>query len=191
MDVASVLQAIRGDPRYRDQIVHEESFPARAARYADPARPLNISVAAALRARGVDRLFTHQAAALDAVRDGASIIVTTGTASGKTLCYLLPVLERLARDPEARALFIYPTKALAQDQADAIGEFASLVPGLIYGTYDGDTPADERRRLRQAGRILLTNPDMLHVGILPHHQAWDQAEQSAGEHEQADEQRRH
>ena len=172
MDVASVLQAIRGDPRYRDQIVHEESFPARAARYADPARPLNISVAAALRARGVDRLFTHQAAALDAVRDGASIIVTTGTASGKTLCYLLPVLERLAQDQEARALFIYPTKALAQDQADAIGEFASLVPGLIYGTYDGDTPADERRRLRQAGRILLTNPDMLHVGILPQHFRW-------------------
>jgi DEAD/DEAH box helicase domain-containing protein len=172
MDVGAVLEAIRRDPRYRDQIVHEESFPARPARYADPAQPLDPSVAAALRARGVERLFTHQAAAIDAVREGASVIVTTGTASGKTLCYLLPVLEELVRDPEARALFIYPTKALAQDQADAIGEFAALVPGLVYGTYDGDTPAEERRRLRQTGRILLTNPDMLHVGILPQHFRW-------------------
>ena len=172
MDVARVLDEIRRDPRYRDQIVHEETFPARPARYADPARPLAPPLADALTRRGVGRLFTHQAAALDAIRGGESVIVTTGTASGKTLCYLLPVLETLVRDPEARALFIYPTKALAQDQADAIGEFASLLPGLIYGTYDGDTPADERRRLRQAGRILLTNPDMLHVGILPQHFRW-------------------
>jgi DEAD/DEAH box helicase domain-containing protein len=172
MSVARVLDAIRRDPRYRDQIVHEETFPARAAQYADPARPVPPPLRDALRRRGVERLFTHQAAALDAIRDGGSIIVTTGTASGKTLCYLLPVLERLIADPEARALFIYPTKALAQDQADAIGELASLSPGLVYGTYDGDTPADDRRRLRQVGRILLTNPDMLHVGILPQHFRW-------------------
>ncbi|HEV2356043.1 MAG TPA: DEAD/DEAH box helicase [bacterium] len=172
MNLAAVLEELRGDPRYRDQIVHEESFPARPGRYADPARPLPAPLAHALRERGVARLYAHQAAALDAARDGASVIVTTGTASGKTLCYLLPVLETLVRDPDARALFIYPTKALAQDQADAIGEFGSLLPGLVYGTYDGDTPADERRRLRQAGRILLTNPDMLHVGILPQHFRW-------------------
>jgi len=172
MDGARVLDEIRRDPRYRDQIVHEETFPARPARYADPAWPLPAPLADALTQRGVTRLFTHQAAALDAIRNGESVIVTTGTASGKTLCYLLPVLETLTRDPDARALFIYPTKALAQDQADAIGEFASLIPGLVYGTYDGDTPADERRRLRQAGRILLTNPDMLHVGILPQHFRW-------------------
>jgi DEAD/DEAH box helicase domain-containing protein len=172
MDVARVLDAIRRDPRYRDQIVHEERFPARPAQYADPAQPLPPPLRDALRRRGVERLFTHQAAALDAIRDGASVIVTTGTASGKTLCYLLPVLERLIRDPDARALFVYPTKALAQDQADAIGELASLIPGLVYGTYDGDTPAGERRRLRQTGRILLTNPDMLHVGILPQHFRW-------------------
>ncbi|HEV2280968.1 MAG TPA: DEAD/DEAH box helicase [bacterium] len=172
MDVARVLDEIRRDPRYRDQIVHEETFPGRPARYADPARPLPAPLADALTKRGVGRLFTHQAAALDAIRDGESVIVTTGTASGKTLCYLLPVLETLVRDAEARALFIYPTKALAQDQADAIGEFASPVPDLVFGTYDGDTPAEERRRLRQAGRILLTNPDMLHVGILPQHFRW-------------------
>jgi DEAD/DEAH box helicase domain-containing protein len=172
MDVRRVLDAIRRDPRYRGQIVHEEAFPARPARYADLAHPLPPALAQALARRGVTRLFSHQAAALDAIRGGGSVIVTTGTASGKTLCYLLPVLETLMRDPEARALFIYPTKALAQDQADAIGEFAALLPGLVYGTYDGDTPADERRRLRQAGRILLTNPDMLHVGILPRHFRW-------------------
>jgi len=172
MDVACVLDAIRRDPRYRDQIVHEERFPARPAEYGEPARPLPPTLADALRRRGVERLFTHQAAALDAIRDGASVVVTTGTASGKTLCYLLPVLERLIGDPDARALFIYPTKALAQDQADAIGELAALVPEFAYGTYDGDTPADDRRRLRQAGRILLTNPDMLHIGILPQHFRW-------------------
>ena len=114
-------------------------------------------------------MYVHQAQALDAVREGASVIVTTATASGKSLCYLLPVLETLIVDPEARALFVYPTKALAQDQLDAIGE---LRLDLRFGSYDGDTPPADRRRLRHEAQLLLTNPDMLHLGILPQHFRW-------------------
>ncbi len=169
MDVARLLDGIRREPQYRDQIVHEERFPARPARYGTLRDPLPPPLDEALRRRGITRLYTHQAEAVEAVRGGESVVVTTSTASGKTLCYILPVLETLLGDPGARALFIYPTKALAQDQVDALSE---LEPGVRAGTYDGDTPAEERRRLRHEAQILLTNPDMLHVGILPQHFRW-------------------
>ncbi len=169
MDVARLLDEIRREAQYRGQIVYEEQFPARPARYGTLSRPLAAPLAKALRHRDITRLYTHQVEALEAVRRGESVIVTTGTASGKTLCYALPVLETLLEDPDARALFLFPTKALAQDQMDALGEFGL---DISFGTYDGDTPQDERRRLRQDARILLTNPDMLHVGILPQHFRW-------------------
>lgn len=169
MDIVHLLAEIRREPQYRDQIVHEEQFPARPPRYATLKDPLTAPLDAVLRRVGVTRLYTHQAQALEAARAGESVIATTGTASGKTLCYMLPVLETLLADPSARALFIYPTKALAQDQLDAVESFGL---GLCAGTYDGDTPAEERRRLRRDARILLTNPDMLHVGILPQHFRW-------------------
>lgn len=169
VDIARLLEEIRASPQYRGQIVHEESFPGRAARYGSLSRPLAPEVETALRHRGITRLYTHQVEAVEAVRAGESVVVTTGTASGKTLCYLVPVLEALTSDPGARALFLYPTKALAQDQLDTLRE---LAPGLRVGTYDGDTPVSARRRLREEGQILLTNPDMLHVGILPHHPRW-------------------
>lgn len=169
MDVARLIAEVQAEERYREQIVHEERFPARPARYAAPARPPAGPIAEALTHLGISRLYAHQAQALDAVRGGQSIIVTTGTASGKSLCYMLPVLETLTGDPEARALFVYPTKALAQDQLDALGEFGLA---LRAGSYDGDTPQAERRRLRHEAQILLTNPDMLHVGILPQHFRW-------------------
>ena len=169
MDVARLIAEVRAEERYREQIVHEERFAARPARYADPGRAPAGPLAAALTHLGISRLYVHQAQALDAVRGGQSIIVTTGTASGKSLCYMLPVLEALTGDPEARALFVYPTKALAQDQQDALGEFGL---DLRAGSYDGDTPQAERRRLRHEAQILLTNPDMLHVGILPQHFRW-------------------
>jgi DEAD/DEAH box helicase domain-containing protein len=169
MDVTRLLEEIRREPQYRGQVVHAEQFPARPARYATVSQSLPPLLAQALDLRGITQLYTHQAAALEAVRRGESVIITTGTASGKTLCYLLPVLEALLADTEARALFLFPTKALTQDQMDALGEFGLDVP---FGAYDGDTPADERRRLRQEARILLTNPDMLHLGILPQHFRW-------------------
>jgi DEAD/DEAH box helicase domain-containing protein len=169
MDVVRLIAGIRAEERYREQIVHEEHFPARAPRYAAPEQAPDGPLAEALARRGIARLYVHQARALEAVRGGRSIIVTTGTASGKSLCYMLPVLETLTSDPEARALFVYPTKALAQDQLDALGEFGL---DLRAASYDGDTPPAERRRLRHEAQILLTNPDMLHLGILPQHFRW-------------------
>jgi DEAD/DEAH box helicase domain-containing protein len=130
-------------------------------------------LAAALRDRGIGALYTHQGAALDAARSGRHLVVVTPTASGKTLCYNLPVLERILRQPSARALYLFPTKALAQDQMVELGEMASRLPlKLMIHTYDGDTPPGQRTAIREAGHIVLTNPDMLHTGILPHHTRW-------------------
>ena len=169
MDVARLLDEIQAEERYRGQLVHREYFSARRARYAPLDPPPSRQIAEALDRLGISQLYLHQARALEAVRGGESIIVTTGTASGKSLCYMLPVLEALTSDPEARALFVYPTKALAQDQLDAITEFGL---DLRVGSYDGDTPQAARRSLRHEAQILLTNPDMLHVGILPQHFRW-------------------
>jgi DEAD/DEAH box helicase domain-containing protein len=169
MDAARVLRAVRDDSRYRGQIVHEQRFIPRPARYGALRHPLHAMLTEALGRRGIAHLYTHQAEAVEAVRDGESIIVTTGTASGKSLCYMLPVLETLLNDPAARALFVYPTKALAQDQLDVLGKFDL---DLRCGAYDGDTPQAERPRLRGEAQILLTNPDMLHVGIVPQHFRW-------------------
>ncbi len=155
--------------RYRDRVVHIEHLPPRPPRYADPARPLPSSLREALRRKGIERLYLHQAQAVDAVRAGESIVVTTSTASGKTLCYNLPVLERILEDPRTRALYVYPTKALAQDQLD---ELRDLGLRVWAGIYDGDTPPRDRPYIRDTAQILLTNPDMLHAGILPQHRRW-------------------
>ena len=131
---------------------------------------------AALVAAGAERLYTHQAEAINAALAGQNVVVATSTASGKTLCFNVPVLEALARDPLARALYLYPTKALAQDQ---LGKWQALVKGAgdgivnpLAATYDGDTPQGARARIRKTARVLLTNPDMLHAGILPNHPLW-------------------
>ena len=124
----------------------------------------------ALIARGIASLYSHQADAWETVMRRGHTIVTTGTASGKSLCFNLPVLHVLACDPRARALYLYPTKALAQDQARSLTELGT--PALHHAIYDGDTPQDERPAIRKRANVVLTNPDMLHVGILPHHAAW-------------------
>jgi DEAD/DEAH box helicase domain-containing protein len=134
-----------------------------------PAR-LHPDVAAALSAAGVDALYTHQAEAWEAAERGESIVVTTSTASGKTLAFSLPVLDAIAREPTARALFLYPTKALAQDQARWLARLG--LRGLRPAIYDGDTPVNQRAHVRRTANAILTNPDMLHVGILPHHDRW-------------------
>ncbi|MHB8657095.1 MAG: DEAD/DEAH box helicase [Solirubrobacteraceae bacterium] len=131
---------------------------------------LNPEVIAALERRGVHTLYSHQAEALPAAFAGPTM-VTTGTASGKSLCFQLPTLEVLTSDPSARALYLYPTKALAQDQARALHAFG-LTKQIRPAIYDGDTPRQERAAIRQRSNLILTNPDMLHVGILPHHAAW-------------------
>ena len=131
---------------------------------------LHPAVASALRGVGIEHLWSHQAEALESVLDRGHTIVTTGTASGKSLAFNLPVLEVLARDRRARALYLYPTKALAQDQARALT--ALRAPFLRPAIYDGDTPREERRAIRARTNLVLTNPDMLNVGVLPHHRQW-------------------
>lgn len=130
----------------------------------------------ALRARGISQLYSHQVLAWRAAQAGEHAIIVTGTASGKTLCYTLPVLDRLLREPDARALYLFPTKALAQDQKDELARLiASLPEGVAApaaATYDGDTPTDARGAIRSRARVIITNPDMVHTGILPHHTVW-------------------
>src|SRR5918997_5659232 len=130
---------------------------------------LHASVVEALSRRGIDRLYSHQAEGLHAAWAGPTI-VTTGTASGKSLCFQLPTLDVLCRDAKARALYLYPAKALAQDQARALHAFG--VDRLRHAIYDGDTPREQRLQIRRRGNVVLTNPDMLHLGILPNHRAW-------------------
>ena len=136
---------------------------------------LDPRLTAALSRRGITSLYSHQAEAIDAVRGGEDIVVVTPTASGKSLCYNLPVLQAIADDPAARALYLFPTKALSQDQLAELRELASLGElDLEAGVYDGDTPAPIRSIIRAAGQIVVTNPDMLHSAILPHHTKWFQ-----------------
>ena len=148
------------------QLVHLERLPARPARVAPLARPLPAEVADRV---PVKALWTHQAAAIDLARDGRSVAVATGTASGKSLCYQLPIAEAVTED-QGTALLMYPTKALAQDQLRALGDLD--VPGLVAVTYDGDTPPNQRAWARRYANVVLTNPDMLHVGMLPGHGRW-------------------
>ncbi|MBV8305261.1 MAG: DEAD/DEAH box helicase [Acidimicrobiia bacterium] len=150
-----------------DQLVHLERIPPRPPRVSATARPLPAPISRLVPEGG---LWTHQAAAIDLARDGHSVAVATGTASGKSLCYQLPIAEAVLDSPPGTALLIFPTKALAQDQLRALG--AMDLPGLVPVTYDGDTPAKERTWARRHANVVLTNPDMLHVGILPHHGGW-------------------
>jgi len=131
---------------------------------------LDPRVVSALAAVGVTSLYRHQAEAWEAARRGENLVVTTGTASGKSLAFNLPVLDAIAREPKTRALYLYPTKALAQDQARALAELR--LKGLRPAIYDGDTPGERRWQIRKWSNLVLTNPDMLHVGVLPHHDRW-------------------
>ena len=154
-------------------ITLDHVVPASSATFAPLPADLRPELAAALARRGVERLYSHQAEAYEAVRRGRHLVVVTPTASGKTLCYNLPVLQRLLENPEKRALYVYPTKALAQDQLAELGALASGLPLEVkVDTYDGDTPPGRRTAIREAGHVVMTNPDMLHTGLLPHHTRW-------------------
>ncbi|HLM25332.1 MAG TPA: DEAD/DEAH box helicase, partial [Thermoleophilaceae bacterium] len=144
----------------------EKALPGRSAELPDDLHPALLE---GLGRAGVEQLWLHQAEAYEAARSGP-VIVTTGTASGKSLSFNLPVLQTLAHDSRARALYLYPTKALAQDQARKLS--ALRAPFLRHAIYDGDTPREERRAIRSRSNLILTNPDMLHVGVLPNHRHW-------------------
>lgn len=163
---SALLDAGRADER----LVREAFEGARAAVFADVPDELHPAVVEGLRTAGVEQLYVHQAQALEAAWNGTTI-VTTGTASGKSLCFNLPTLEVLCTDAKARALYLYPTKALAQDQARALNAFG-LHKQVRPAIYDGDTKREERQAIRKRSNLVLTNPDMLHVGILPNHMAW-------------------
>src|ERR671914_591979 len=152
------------------EIAYPGVEPARVARTEPLPDDLDPRVAAALAANGVIALYRHQAEAWEAARRGENVVVTTGTASGKSLAFNLPVLDAIARAPKTRALYLYPTKALAQDQARALTELR--LKGLKPAIYDGDTPGERRWQIRKWSNLILTNPDMLHVGVLPHHDRW-------------------
>ncbi len=150
-------------------------FPVREARWAPFPEWLHARLVAALHKRGIQQLFSHQAAALEAVHAGRNVVVVTPTASGKTLCYNLPVLDRMLREPGARAIYLFPTKALSRDQMEEMNSTINDLgdeSGLKSFVYDGDTPQDARRAIRGQANVVITNPDMLHAGILPHHTRW-------------------
>jgi DEAD/DEAH box helicase domain-containing protein len=158
---------------FQGEITLDHVIPEASATFSSLPMDLRPELVAALGRRGIERLYSHQAAAYAAVRKGRHLVVVTPTASGKTLCYNLPVLQRLLENPQKRALYLYPTKALAQDQ---LAELSALKHGLPIelrvDTYDGDTPPGRRTAIREGGHVVMTNPDMLHAGLLPHHTRW-------------------
>ena len=173
MTVAEYIQLLRNDPDFMTNVTSWRALPERKAKYAEFPASLEPGVLAALRKKGIERPYSHQAKAIECALSGKDLVVVTPTASGKTLCYNVPVLDSILKDESARALYLFPTKALSSDQT---AELYSLIqsidcPVKAY-TYDGDTPASARTAIRQAGHVVVTNPDMLHQGILPHHAKW-------------------
>lgn len=158
-------------PTRFSQVEAQTVLPARPGRPAPMPAGLHLQLADALAAQGIKQLWTHQAECWEAAERGEHFMVTTGTASGKSLCFNLPVLDGLLRDPHARAVYLYPTKALAQDQLRRIRLLAGRQ--VEVATYDGDTPSTARSVARQKARVLLTNPDMIHLSLLPRHERWD------------------
>jgi len=170
---SEAIEALLADPALEPIVAAHRTLDPRPPRHAPWPEGLDPRLMRALRSRGVEALYTHQAQAVEAIRAGRNACVVTPTASGKTLCYNLPVLDAVARDPAARALYLFPTKALAADQLvelRALADAAEL--DLKTHTYDGDTPPNVRSVVRAAGQVVITNPDMLHAAILPHHTKW-------------------
>ena len=172
MDVQAFLDRLRGLSWYDGQVVDDRTLPPRDAVEQPLEYPLHPTLEARLAELGRWPLYAHQAAAIDAALEGENVVVATPAASGKSLCFQAPVLHEWLEDRSSRALLLYPTKALAQDQLTALRELAPTRPAPPIAVYDGDTPHDERAGIRRSAHVLLTNPDMLHAGILPNHKSW-------------------
>jgi DEAD/DEAH box helicase domain-containing protein len=161
------------DRRFMENVTSIKHIPAYEGSFAPFAGWVHPRIRSILQKRDVHQLYSHQAEAVESIRNGQDVILVTPTASGKTLCYNLPVLQRILEEPETRALYMFPTKALAQDQMHEIHSMIrELQADIKTYTYDGDTPADARQAIRKQGHVVVTNPDMLHTGILPHHTKW-------------------
>ena len=173
MTLEQVLDQLRNDRDFSQCIVHWQTIEPKPAKFADFPAGLSNKLVETIQALGIEQLYTHQAEAVRAVLDDKDVVIVTPTASGKTLCYNLPVLNKIIHDQDSRALYLFPTKALSQDQ---MNELYNLIQKLDVDiktyTFDGDTPQTARRAIRSAGHIVITNPDMLHAGILPHHTKW-------------------
>ncbi len=170
--LGGILDDLLTSPSTGPCITATRHFPARPPVLVPFPASLDPRIGEALRARGIDELYSHQARAWDRIAKGQHVVIVTPTASGKTLCYNLPALQALVHQPDARILYLFPTKALAQDQLAELEELARQLPEMRMFTYDGDTPQDARRAVRARANLVLTNPDMLHSGILPHHTKW-------------------
>ncbi len=171
--VEEVLQALAARYRSDEVLTAIKHIPAREAQFRSMPAWVRPELAAAYRAKGIDQLYSHQATAAETARAGKDFVVVTPTASGKTLCYNLPILNAVLENADTRALYLFPTKALAQDQLAELHDLAQrLDDSFGVFTYDGDTPSDARKAIRERGHVILSNPDMLHTGILPHHTKW-------------------
>ena len=172
MDVERFIAEIVNSDWYSDQLVHWEKIPGRRFIPGKLKANLSQSMWNVLETKNIERLYCHQAESIDLALLGRHIIITTSTASGKSLCYNIPVYETLSRDKFSRALYVFPTKALAQDQYKELDSFHNFFENVSHGLFDGDTPSVERSYLRRNSRLLVTNPDMLHLGVLPHPNLW-------------------
>jgi DEAD/DEAH box helicase domain-containing protein len=169
----NVIAELKGEKARPRSITALRHFPPLPADLVDFPSELHPAIVEALAKRGIERLYCHQREAFEEVRAGKNVVVVTPTASGKTLCYNLPVLDRVLREPSSRALYLFPTKALSQDQLAELHSFIQDIGAEVRTfTYDGDTPQDARKAIRSRGHLVVTNPDMLHSGILPHHPKW-------------------
>jgi DEAD/DEAH box helicase domain-containing protein len=174
MDISTFLQHLKAQSTYNNQIAHIEHIPPRKANCAGLDEPLVPDLQRCVEKQGILSLYTHQAEAVNRARQGRNVMVSTSSASGKSLCYNIAVLQALLTESASRAIYLFPTKALAQDQLRVLREmfYPDLLKTDEFSTFDGDTPSAERGEIRKRARIILSNPDMLHVGILPNHQSW-------------------
>lgn len=172
-NLQQLIEYFKKDPDFNKQIVHWHTIDEKPAQLVDLPLEIDERIKEALHKRGMEKLYTHQSSAFHLAMEGKSFTAVTPTASGKTLCYNLPVLQTILDQPDSRALYIFPTKALAQDQKSELNEIIAEAEVSINSyTYDGDTAANIRQKVRKAGHIVITNPDMLHSAILPHHTKW-------------------
>ncbi len=177
MNLPQILDQLKNDSRFMANVKAWHVLKSQDAEYADFPASLQPSLVHVINQRGIKQLYTHQSEAIRIILEGKNVVVVTPTASGKTICYNLPVLNTVLSNPEARALYLFPTKALSQDQVTELHDVVTVISKEIdfdikTYTFDGDTPASARKAIRSSGHIVVTNPDMLHQGILPHHTKW-------------------
>ena len=173
MNIEQMIHALRNDSAFMENVTLWKVLPPTDPVYAGFPADLHPDLLQVLRDKGIAQLYCHQREAYDTAQSGKNFVVVTPTASGKTLCYNLPVLNRILNEPETRALYLFPTKALSQDQVNELYDTVTALEADIKTfTFDGDTPQNARKKIREAGHIVVTNPDMLHSGILPHHTRW-------------------